>query len=130
MWVNLPQPGVASGVCARKRGELDLITGDAGQPARVRAKQADGASHNRIEHRLDVRLRAANDAENVASRRLLVERSGQFTVARLQLGEETNVLDRDHGLVGEGLEERNLLIGERMDFSAVDRQGTYQPGLP
>ena len=34
---------------------------------------------------------------------------GQVAVARLQLLEQPHVLDGDHGLVGEGLEERDLL---------------------
>jgi hypothetical protein len=34
-------------------------------------------------------------------------------VARLQLLEQPHVLDGDHGLVGEGLEQRDVLVGER-----------------
>ena len=40
---------------------------------------------------------------------------GQLAVARLQLREQAHVLDRDDGLVGEGLEERDLLLGEEAD---------------
>ena len=41
-------------------------------------------------------------------------------VARLQLGEEADVLDRDYRLVGERLEQRDLLVGERLDLGAPD----------
>src|SRR5262249_23306593 len=36
-----------------------------------------------------------------------------LTIARLEFGEQSHVLDSNDGLVGEGLQERNLLIGER-----------------
>ncbi len=69
-----PQGGVASGVGARERGELDLIARDPGQRARVRPQQADGAGHDRVEHRLHIRLRAADDAQDVAGGGLRVQR--------------------------------------------------------
>ena len=99
-----PHGGVASGVGARERGELDLIALDPGQHPRVRPQQADGAGHDRVEHRLDIRLRLADDAQDVAGGGLLVQRRGQLAVARLQLREQAHVLDRDDRLVGEGLE--------------------------
>src|SRR5215468_2394297 len=44
-----------------------------------------GAGENRIEYRLYVRLRAADDTQDVAGRGLRVERRPQLTVARQQL---------------------------------------------
>ena len=45
----------------------------------------------------------------------------------LQLLEEAHVLDGDHGLVGEGLDQRDLLVGERPDL----RRATMAPmGVP
>src|SRR5215471_5534848 len=41
-------------------------------------------------------------------------------VLLLQLGEQAHVLDGDHGLVGEGLEEGDLLVGEWIHFSAPE----------
>ena len=87
MWEGRPHGGVASIVDARERGELDLITREPGQRARVTPQQADGAGENRVEHRLDIRLRAADDAQDVAGRRLLLQRRGHVCVALLQLGE-------------------------------------------
>ncbi len=49
-----------------------------------------------------------NYPENLGRRRLPLERLPR-------LGEEPHVLDRDHRLVGEGPEERELLIAERPD---------------
>src|SRR5262245_58784453 len=44
----------------------------------------------------------------------------QFCVALLQFLKQPHVFNRDDGLVGEGLEKRNLLVGERSDFCAPD----------
>ena len=45
---------------------------------------------------------------------------GELAVARLQLGEQAHVLDGDDRLVGEGLEERDLLVGEGPDLGSAD----------
>jgi len=96
--------GVGSDVGARASRELDLIARDPSQHARIRPQQADGAGQDGVEHRLDIRLRAADDAQDVAGGGLRVQRRRQLAVTRLQLGEQPRVLDRDHRLVGEGLE--------------------------
>src|SRR5215470_18314397 len=38
----------------------------------------------------------------------------------LELREQPYILDRDDGLVGEGLEQRDLLVSEGMDFGPAD----------
>ena len=43
----------------------------------------------------------------------VLERGGQFARAPLHLVEQAHVLDRDHRLVGEGLDQLDLLVGER-----------------
>ena len=53
-------------------------------------------------------------------RRLLLQRFGQLAVAGLQLLEQPHVLDRDHRLVGEGLEQGDLLSGNGPGFGAAD----------
>src|SRR5215472_16132020 len=80
-----------------------------------------GAGENRIEYRLYVRLRAADDTQDVAGRGLRVERRPQLTVARLQLREQAHVLDGDHGLVGERLQQLDLLLRKWFDDSSCDR---------
>ena len=74
---------------------------------------AKGALRDRVEDRLGVGRRAGDRPQDLAGRRLLLERLGQLPVPRLELREQPHVLDRDHRLVGEGLEERDLLVGER-----------------
>ena len=47
----------------------------------------------------------------------------------LQLLEEAHVLDRDHRLGGEGLQELDLLLGERPHLAAPDHQGAERHAL-
>src|SRR5882724_6869373 len=74
--------------------------------------QLDGASDDRVEDRLHVGLRPADDAQDLARRRLLLQRLGQLSIARPQLREQPYVLDGDDRLVGEGLEQGDLLVRE------------------
>ena len=61
-----------------------------------------------IEHRLHVRGRAADDAEHLGCRSLMLQGLAQFRVALLDLFEQPHVLDGDDGLVGEGFEQLDL----------------------
>ena len=56
----------------------------------------------RIEHRLQVEGRAADDLQHLGRRRLLLQRLGELGGARLDLLEQARILDRDDGLVCEG----------------------------
>jgi hypothetical protein len=47
----------------------------------------------------------------------------------LQFLEQAHVLDRDHCLVGKGLEERDLLVGERLDLDASERKFFEEPDV-
>ena len=69
-----------------------------------------------IEHRLHVRGRAADDAEHLGGCGLMLQSLAQFCVALLQFLEQPDVLDCDHGLVGEGFEKLDLLLGEWTDL--------------
>jgi hypothetical protein len=124
LWEGRPQGGVGSIVGSRERRELELIARDPVYPAAVRPQQAHGAGHDRVEYRLDIRLRAADDAQDVAGGGLLVERRGELAVAPLELGEEAHVLDGDHGLIRESPEQRDLVLGEWDRLSTDDVDGT------
>ena len=69
----------------------------------------------------------ADHAQDLARRRLLLERLGHLRVRCvsasffLQLGQQARVLDRDHRLVGEGLEERDLVVREPAGLAAGHR---------
>ena len=68
-----------------------------------------------LEHRLQLAGRAANDLQHLRGRGLLLQRLGELSRARLHLVKQPHVLDRDHRLVGEGGEQLDLLISERLN---------------
>ena len=51
----------------------------------------------------------------------VVEGDAQFGLALADFVEQPGILDRDHRLVGEGLDQRDLLVGERLDMVAQQR---------
>ena len=94
----------------------------AGHPALVeqheygvlRAAVADGIRGDRVEHRLNVRGRPGDRAEDLGGGSLSLERL-------LGLIEQAHILDRDHRLVREALDERDLLPAERASVGAPQR---------
>src|SRR5262249_10402337 len=86
----------------------------------VSGTQSGGALRNGVEYRLYVGGRTCDHPQDLARRRLLLQRLGQVLIASLQLGEQAHVLDGDDGLIGEGLEERALLRSGGTRFSARD----------
>src|SRR5207245_7390880 len=81
---------------------------------RIAIAESPGVPRDRIEDGLNVSLRSADDAQDLACRRLLFQRLSQIVIPRLQLLEQPGVLDGDHGLVGERLEQGHLLGGKWM----------------
>src|SRR5574341_1549554 len=80
-----------------------------------------GAFDDGVENRLHVRRRAADYAEDFRCRRLMFQRLAQLCVTRAKFLEQANVLDGDDGLVGEGLEKRNLFVGKGSHFSTANQ---------
>src|SRR5262249_8671343 len=78
----------------------------------VNPTNSRGAFDDGIEDRLNVRGRAADDAQHLGGRRLMLQGLSQFCIALLDLLKQPHVLDGDHRLVREGFEERYLLFGE------------------
>src|SRR4026208_217660 len=94
------------------------------------AAGARGALAPLFQHRLDVRRRARDDPEDLRLRRLLLEGLAEVAVARLQLLEEADVLDRDDRLGGKGLQEPDLPVGEGPHLLAAHRQDADCGALP
>jgi hypothetical protein len=84
---------------------------------RVGAGELDGALNDDLEHGLEIKGGADRPADLAQSR--------QVAVARLHLLKEPRVLDGDDGLVGEGLQQGNIRIGERVGFRVCDLDGAY-----
>ena len=79
----------------------------------IRFAQARCQLDQRIEHRFEIESGAADDLEHVGSGGLLLERFAQIARACLHLVEQPHVLDRDHGLIGEGRNQFDLFFRKR-----------------
>src|SRR2546426_12456823 len=102
---------------------MDQLAVELIEPAEEPVAQPHGASDDRVEDRLHVDLRPADHPQDLRRRRLLLQRLGQVAVASLQLLEEANILDSDHGLVCKGLEQLGLAIAERQNRLAYGNSG-------
>ena len=60
----------------------------------------------------------------------IVERGGELLGARLHLVEQARVLDRDDGLIGEGLQDFDLAPGEGAGLETRQDDGPFDPVLP
>ena len=85
-----------------------------------RVAQPRGIFRDHIQHRLDIRRRAGDHAQNLARRGLLLQRFGELAVASIELVEQPDVFDRDDGLASEGLKKFDLFIGKRANFGAAN----------
>src|SRR5262245_56925133 len=81
-------------------------------PSLIRLAKLGGRFDQCVEYGLEIELGAANNAEYLADGCLRFQRLGQLAFARLLSLKEARVLDGDHGLVGKGLHELNLLCRE------------------
>ena len=118
-------PGPADRPAARSPAAWPAAVGGRARRRRGRRRPRRGRSAPRsVPHRraalsamvsstccrsVGARLIAASTSRG---RRLLLQGLGERAVALLQLLEQPGVLDGDHGLVGEGLQQRDLLLGE------------------
>ena len=87
---------------ASRKNDAVALTRDG---ADIGVAQSRRRLDERIEHRLQVEGRAADDLQHLGRRRLLLQRLGELGGARLHFLEQARILDRDDGLVGEGLED-------------------------
>src|SRR5438094_566991 len=99
--------------------KVDVL--DAAYPGRALA--------DRVQHRLDIRGRAADDAQDLGGSRLVLQRLAEGGVSLHKLMEQPHVLDGDHRLVRERLQQGNLIACEGVDLSAVHRDRTDRSSL-
>jgi hypothetical protein len=104
----------SSASCGQLRSacKMDQLAVEAKDAAERAVAQPHAAARNSIEHWLDVGGRGTDDAQDLAGRRLLLQRLLRFV-------EQSHVLDGDHGLIGEGLEQLQLPVGN--GFTSVRR---------
>src|SRR5262245_22128790 len=75
---------------------------------------------DRVEHGLHVHRRSGEYTEDLTGCCLIVERHLQLALSRLLWMKQPRVLKGDDRLVGEGLEQRDLLFTEHPDFGSAD----------
>src|SRR5262249_9690851 len=109
------------------RGILPVVSDEAQTIAKhlkdrgvIRIAQACCGLDQRIEYFLHVERRPADDLQNIGGGRLLFQGFLQLALARLLCLEQPCVLDGDDGLVGEGLDQLDLLISEWSYLLTVD----------
>src|ERR1041385_8182143 len=79
------------------------------------------ALDDRVEDRLHVGGRAADDAEHLGRRRLMLQRLAQLRVTLLDFFEQPHIFDRYDRLCSEGLEQGYLLFGKWPDFDSSEQ---------
>src|SRR5262249_29363193 len=84
----------------------------------------------RIEHRLQIEGRTADDLEHVCGGSLLLQRLAELLRALLHVVEQPYVLDRDHRLACESCQQCNLLVREWPYLGATDQKSANGLVLP
>ncbi|MGX1291699.1 hypothetical protein AB7M75_001607 [Bradyrhizobium ottawaense] len=107
------QHAIAGRICRREGGKV-RSTVDIAQHGRGEATdQPVGVGRNGLEHRLHVRGRGRHHLQNV-------RRGGLALQCLARRVEQPCILDRDHGLVGKGLEQLHEVGRERARLGAGD----------
>ncbi len=99
------QIGVAGFVVRGEGGQMQHAVLEAGDGRRMPADQRLGAVGDGLEHRGDVGRRGRDHLEDVGGRGLALQRLARRI-------EQADILDRDHRLVGESLQQPHVMLGE------------------
>ena len=89
-----------------------LVTINAHNHSVICLTQPRGILCHHIQHRLNIRRRTGDDAQDFTRRGLLLQRLLEFL-------EQPHVLDGDHRLVGKGFEQLDLRRGEGAHLDAT-----------
>jgi hypothetical protein len=113
-------------------GHPELIPFDEQQRGIRRLAEPAGVLDQRVQHRLQICRGARDDPENLARRGLLREGFAHLSMGLRerpillpQLGEQPHILNGNDGLVGEGLQQGDLLFGEQADHRPRDGNRAY-----
>src|SRR6516164_6263661 len=105
---------------AARRDQMQHVVAPTEHIRLVGATQARRGFNQRIENRLEVDRRAADDLEHITSRGELINRTREFGLAVAQLVEQARILDGDDRLVGEAGGELDLFARKRIDACALN----------
>src|SRR5262249_3947538 len=84
------------------------------------AAESCGALGDSIKDGLQICRRGTDGPEDLTGRCLLAQRLAEIRIAFLQFSEQSHILDGDDGLIGECLEEGDLLVSEGSYFGPVN----------
>ena len=119
------------------RHHIDHAAIEAVYTAESRAAEMHRPLDDDVEDRLHFGRRARDHTEDLRGRSLLLEGLADLGVGDRQglvlfaeLSEQPHVLDGDDGLVGEGLQHRDLRVRKRADLGAPDQQCAQRIPLP
>src|SRR5262249_45986733 len=96
---------------ARVRNHAEDLAIEAVNESEPRVAKAHRTLGYGLKYRPQIESRAADDLEQIGGRGLLLQGFGEICRALAQLVEQARVLDRDDGLVGEILDQFDLLVG-------------------
>ena len=117
----LPVPPVFLG--ARVRHDPIQAVAEQEERAHIGATEPFRARDDCPEHRLEIECRLADDPQHITGRGLTIERV-------FRLVEEADVLDSDDRLIGKGLDELDLAVGERAHLVPSERDHAKKDALP
>src|SRR6516164_7785646 len=90
-------------------------------PRVQRFAQTGGIRDHRVQNRLKIARRFADDAQHLCGSGLLLQRLGKLARALLFGVEQPNVPDRNHRLISERLQQRNLALGKLFSVGSCNR---------
>ena len=99
----------------------DVTEGRLAQPHRL--------FEHRVEDRREIAGRGVDDLQDLGGRGLLLQRLAEVAVASRQCPEQTNVLDGDRGLVGEGFDQLDLGGSEGPDLAPPASDDADRPAF-
>jgi len=102
------------GIQVARRCEIEEFAVIGPQVTKRGVAQPHSLFKHRIEHRDKITGRGVDDAQYLGGRGLLLQRLARF-------GDQPCVLDRDHGLIGEGADQFDLPLGERLYTLPTER---------
>jgi hypothetical protein len=112
------------------RNEMQEVAIKAHGATIVGAAEKHSTLSDCFEHGKNIGWRAADDVEHCTCRCLIFERFLQFLRPRLHLLEQSSVLDGDQGLIGEGSNQRDLVLSERLNDAVEEYDRTNDLAVP
>ena len=109
LWFINTDLGAAHGYRTKMSPRYHSVTVVESQHHIIDPTNSGRALNDGVKNRLHVRWRAADDAEHLGRRCLMLQRFAQFCVAFLEFLEQAHIFDRDHRLSGESFREAQFL---------------------